>query len=116
MEIGSAAPKAAAAEGPASGGPEAGPASGVPDWAETGWPDDGLLAYALKFLTSDVIYFQEVSEADMEQHKRLHGCEPLVTAPVVLQRGSHQWTALVRGWRPKPGSVHVKMASLRLYM
>ena len=37
MAIGSAAPKAAAAEGPASGSPEAGPASGGPD--QNQYPD-----------------------------------------------------------------------------
>ena len=67
---GSAAPKAAAAEGPASGGPEAGPASGGPPDL-----DNALLScYALKYLTSEVMYFQEVSEADMQQHKTRHGC------------------------------------------
>ena len=114
----SAAPKAAKAEEPASGGPEAGPASGGPQEAgpASGGPEEAgpasgglsgtkksLLAYALHYLDSDVIYFLEVSEVVAQQHRRQYGCEPLVVEQVVVQKRSHGWTASLRGWKPVPG-------------
>ena len=121
----SAAPKAAKAEEPASGGPEAGPASGGPQEAgpASGGPEEAgpasgglsgtknifkskslsLLAYALHYLDSDVIYFLEVSEVVAQQHRRQYGCEPLVVEQVVVQKRSHGWTASLRGWTPVPG-------------
>ena len=114
---GSAAPEAVAAEGPASGGPEAGSASGgpvpslelfklVPNTLE-----NGLLAYALEYLHSDVIYYEDVSDADCEQHYKKYGQDPLVVPQVAVQKGSHAWTAHMRGWVPQPGDP-VKIADL----
>ena len=54
-------------------------------------------------MDSDVIYFLEVSEVVAQQHRRQYGCEPLVVEQVVVQKGSHGWTANMRGWGPRPG-------------
>ena len=62
------------------------------------------LAYAIHYLDSDVIYFLEVSEVVAQQHRRQYGCEPLVVEQVVVQKGSHGWTANQQGWKPVPGN------------
>ena len=126
---GSAAPKAAKAEEPASGGPEAGPASGGPQEAgpasgglqeagpASGGPEEAgpasggqtgtkksLLDYALHYLDSDVLYYAHVSEAEAQKHQEQYSCEPLVVQKVVVvQNGSYGWTAAQRGWKPMPG-------------
>ena len=73
--------------------------------------ENGLLAYALEYLTSDVIYYQDVSDADLQQHNKKYGCEPLIVPQVMLQNGSHAWTAHARGWTPAPGE-RVKIVHL----
>ena len=116
---GSAAPQAAKAEEPASGGPEAGPASGGPQEAgpASGGPEEAgpasggqtgtkksLLDYALHYLDSDVLYYAHVSEAEAQKHQEQYSCEPLVVQKVVVvQNGSYGWTAAQRGWKPLPG-------------
>ena len=115
----SAAPKAAKAEEPASGGPEAGPASGGPQEAgpASGGPEEAgpasggqtgtkksLLDYALHYLDSDVLYYAHVSEAEAQKHQERYKCAPLVVQKtVVVQNGSYGWTAAQRGWKPMPG-------------
>ena len=42
-------------------------------------------------------------DLDCQQHEKKYGCDPLVVPQVMLQHGSHAWTAHARGWAPTPG-------------
>ena len=108
-----AAPEAVAAEGPASGGPEAGSASGgpVPSLEQPlerkrpfSWPlENGLLAYAFEFLQSNFIYYQDASRADRQRHYNKCKCGPLIVDKVKYQTGSPACTWFKRGWIPAIG-------------